>query len=398
MKKIPFLFALFLAAVLGRLNAEYKFFTPPGSFAVEVSLENSPYPRLPAYRNAITSLAVVGDWVVGGTSAEKGLSPFLFAVSLSDRRMAYSVDLKELVAGQRAIRSGFGAGATGVLYCGTIPDTAGGDGHLLEVLVEGRALVVHDLGVPVRGQGVFALTADPGREALYGITYPSGQFFARDLKTSKTTLLSDTVPGERDLVFLQNYALEPADYLCRRLIQDQKGRVFGSMPVNRLFRYDPDTGRLSVLEAELPEGWGRRALGRVDAWTMAPDGALYGGCAGDGQLFRLDPDTGRVSNLGKPAQMPGMKGLAFAADGRIYGVAGGAPGYAHLFCYDPAAQNFTDLGNPRFEMKAPGIEQGIWWRGFQIGTLAATPDGRQIVMGEEESLSQLLVFPVAPRP
>jgi hypothetical protein len=397
-KKIAILSALFVLEILGLLKAEYKFFTPPGSYAVEVSLENSPYPRLPAYRNAITSLAVVGDWVVGGTSAEKGLTPFLFAVSLSDRRMAFSVDLKELVAGQRAVRSGFGSGADGVLYGGTIPDSAGGDGHLLEIVVEGRALAVRDLGVPVRGQGIFALTADPGRGRLYGITYPSGHFFAHDLRTSETALLSDTVPGKRDLVFLQSYVLEPADYLCRRLILDRRGRVFGSMPINRLFRYDPDTGRVSVLEAELPEGWGRRALGRVDAWTIAPDGVLYGGCAADGQLFRLDPDTGRVSNLGKPAQMPGMKGLAFAADGRIYGVTGGAPGYSHLFCYDPATQDFTDLGNPRFEMKAPGIEQGIWWRGFQIGTLAATPDGRQIVMGEEESLSQLLVFPVGPRP
>ena len=394
MKKIALLSVLFSLPVLGRLEAEYKFFTPPGSYAVEVSLENSPYLRLPAYRNAITSLAAIGDWAVGGTSAEKGLTPFLFAVSLSDRRMAYSIDLKELVAGQRAIRSGFGAGAPGVLYCGTIPDTAGGDGHLLRVVVEGRALVVRDLGVPVRGQGIFALTADPGRRLLYGITHPSGKLFEFDLATSKTTTFADTVPGPRDLAFLRNYALEPADYLCRRLIVDRKGRVFGSLPVNRLFRYDPDIKRISLLEAELPEGWGRRALGRVDAWTMAPDGVLYGGCAGDGQLFRLDPDTGRVSNLGKPAQMPGMKGLAFGADGRIYGVAGGAPGYSHLFCFDPAAQNFVDLGNPRFEMKAPGIEQGIWWRGFQIGTLAATPDGRQIVMGEEETLSQLLVFPV----
>ena len=43
------------------LHGEYTFFTPPGSFTVEVSLENSPYLRLPIYRNAITSLEVVGD-------------------------------------------------------------------------------------------------------------------------------------------------------------------------------------------------------------------------------------------------------------------------------------------------------------------------------------------------
>ena len=56
---------------------------------------------------------------------------------------------------------------------------------------------------------------------------------------------------------------------------------------------------------------------------MAPDGTLYGGNAGDGQLFRLDPATGKVANLGKPAMMPRMQGLAFAGDGKLYGVTGG---------------------------------------------------------------------------
>jgi hypothetical protein len=46
------------------LQAEYTFFTPPGSFTVEISLENSPYARLPIYRNAITSLEVVGDYYI----------------------------------------------------------------------------------------------------------------------------------------------------------------------------------------------------------------------------------------------------------------------------------------------------------------------------------------------
>ncbi len=66
--------------------------------------------------------------------------------------------------------------------------------------------------------------------------------------------------------------------------------------------------------------------------------------------------------------------------------------YAHLFSYDEKT-GFVDMGNPEFEMKAPGIEQGILWRGFQLGTIASSEDGRYIVLGEDESLSQLLVFP-----
>ena len=193
---------------------------------------------------------------------------------------------------------------------------------------------------------------------------------------------------------LDSYALEPEDFLCRRLVLDSRGRVYGSLPVSKLFRFDPTERVIEVLPEEIPEVWGRRPLGRVDSWAVGPDGLLYGGNAGDGQLFTLDPETESVSNLGKPIMMPRMKGLAFGRDGCLYGVAGAAPGYAHLFRFDPRGKGFFDLGNPRFVLKAPGIEQGIWWRGFQIGTLAVSEDGRWIVMGEEEALSQLMIFPV----
>ena len=53
-----------------------------------------------------------------------------------------------------------------------------------------------------------------------------------------------------------------------------------------------------------------------------------------------------------------------------------------------------DLGNPEFEMRAPGIKQGINWRGFQLSTIIASEDGKYIIMGEDESLRQILIIPV----
>lgn len=89
--------------------------------------------------------------------------------------------------------------------------------------------------------------------------------------------------------------------------------------------------------------------------------------------------------------IPRIRGLAFGNDGKLYGVGGGNSGYAHLFSYSEK-EGFSDHGNPQFTMKAPGIEQGIDWRGFQISTVAASEDGKYIVMGEDEALSQLLIF------
>ncbi len=384
---------LLLSVICGAGRAEYTFFSPPGAFTVEVSLENSPHLRLPAYRNAIASLVVVGDYAVGGTAAAPGQSPFVFAVSLSKKRLVAAVDLGSVVAGQRAIQSGFGRGNGDALYAGTIPDRPGDSGHLIEVRLAGEQLQVTDKGVPVEHEGVFSLAADPARASIYGVAYPSGRFFRRDAGGA-SRIFEDTAPSRRTLSFLHSYAVGAEEVLSRRLALDRGGRVYGSLPLGKIFRYDPSSDAIGILDAELPETWGRKPLARIDAWALAPDGSLYGGNAGDGQLFRLDPDSGQIANLGKPAMMPRLRGLAFAADGRLYGVTGAAPGYTHLFVYDPSGRGFSDLGNPRFTMTAPGIEQGIAWRGFQIGTLAASEDGRYIVMGEDESLSQLMVFPV----
>ncbi len=385
-----------LAIPAGPAAARYKFFTPRGSFAVEVSLEN-PGParlRLPIYRNAITSLAVVGDYAIGGTTANKGLSPYLFAVSLSKKELEVVFDLAQVLPGQRALQSGFGRGKAGALYAGTMPDAEGGSGHLVKVVFSDGKFEVKDLGVPVEGEGVFALTADSERGTLYGITHPTGKFFTYEIASGESKVYEETVPDKRTLAHLHSYSLHPADYLSRSLAVDKSGRVYGSMPVNQLFRYDPSTGRIETLPEELPEVWGRRPLGRVDSWAVAADGTLYGGNAGDGQLFKLDPATGRVTNLGKPIMMNRIKGLAFGADGKLYGVAGSLPGYAHLFSYDAQGKGFVDLGNPDFPLHAPEIAGSLMWRGYQIATVAASEDGRYILMGEEESQSQLMVFPV----
>jgi hypothetical protein len=395
MKRIFLLGLVMVLGALGSVLGEYTFFTPPGSFAIEISLENSPYLRLPIYQNAITSMTVSGDWILGGTTASNGKSPFIFLASFSRRRLEDSIDIGRTVPLQRGMGSGVARGGNGVFYLGTMAEQAGGSGHLLEVKVVNDKLALRDLGVPIQGEGVFALIADPKADRLYGIAAPSGRFFWFEISTGKKMILEETRVSKKSSLFLHSYALEPEDYLCRRLAVDRTGRIFGSLPVNRLFAFHPATNQIQVLKEELPEGWGRRALGRVDCWALDPNGQLYGGSAAEGQLFRLNPDSGKVVNLGKPVQMPRLKGMAFAADGKLYGVAGGAPGYSHLFSYDPQEGNFRDLGNPRFEMKAPGIEQGIWWRGFQIGSLAVSEDGQHVVLGEEEALSQLMVFPVA---
>jgi len=385
-------------SITDQLQAQYTFFNPEGAFAIEVSLPNTDLKRLPIYRNSIASLAVVGDHIIGGTSAVKGKTPFVFSASLSKQRVTFVYDLEEIIPDQQKIPTGFCRGKNGHLYAGTIANEMNSeiraDGHLFQTTVNNKGEVhIEDLGIPVPGEGILALTIDDGKTMLFGITQPSGLFFTHDLESGVTKQYKDITPSEEDLKVMKEYALSPMDFLCKTLIADDQGNVYGSTLLNRLFYFNPDEEKFHFLEDNLPEVWGRRAMGAVESWTKSENGLLYGGNTGDGQLFELNPETKTIKNLGKPVMMNRLRGLTTAKDDKIYGIAGAAPGYAHLFSYDEK-KGFVDLGNPEFEMKAPGIEQGINWRGFQLGSITSSEDGKYIVMGEDESLSQLLVFPI----
>lgn len=390
---IYFLIAIFFLPVV--TNAQYTFFNPAGSFAVEASLENTDELRMPIYRNAMSSLIVSGDFVLGGTSAQNGLTPLLFTSSLSQRKLTAVKQLEDVVKGQLSIGTGFSAAKSGsVFYAGTMPQPGtGAGGHIIEVQVNHQGqITVKDMGQPVTGEGIFSMTFNPAKGEFYGIVHPSGKFFTFNLKTGKSQIFDQTAPSEKDLETYHSFALEPEDYLGRALIIDQRGRIYGSKAINKLFCFDPANKSFSVLKDELPFVWGREAMGRIDSWVKMPDGTIYGSNAADGQLFRLDPDKQTIVNLGKPIMMPRIMAMTPGKNGMLYGVAGASPGYAHLFSYHPQ-KGFRDLGNPEFKMISPGLEQGINWRGYQIASMASSQSGNYIILGENEALSQLMVFP-----
>lgn len=401
MKKLMvILTALFVMNVCpGILYAQYTFFNPKDAFAIEVSLDNTDLKRLPMYRNSISSLAVVGDHIVGGTSAKEGLNPFVFVASLKEQHLKNFKDLNEVITGQRSISTGYAKGKNGVLFAGTIAnkrsDGSAGNGHLMQIkIATGGKIMIEDLGAPVPGEGIFSLVSDAKGTTLFGVTFPSGIFFRYNIARKEVKTFKDVAPTQKDIRKFVEYSLVPQDYLSKALVEDNEGVIYGSTAINRIFTFNPKDDSFKILDDNLPEVWGRRTLGQVESWAKSPDGILFGGNAGDGQLFSIDPATKRVRNLGKAIMMPRLRALTFAKDGKLYGIAGGYPGYAHLFSYNPNGEGFLDLGNPEFKMVAPGIEQGILWRGFQIGTMVSSEDGKYIVMGEDEDLSQLLIFAV----
>ena len=119
------------------VHAQYEFFSPPGAFAIEVSLSNTDQLRLPMYRNAISSLKVIGDNIIGGTTASEGLSPFIFAASISRQELIDILDINKIVPGQKSVQSGFCKWKDNILIAGTLPLDKG-DGHLIRIEIADR--------------------------------------------------------------------------------------------------------------------------------------------------------------------------------------------------------------------------------------------------------------------
>ncbi len=396
MKHIKLFVAVFFMILSFQANAQYTFFNPSGAFAIEVSLPNSNLKRLPINQNSISSLAVIGDYIVGGTEATEGLTPYVFVASIEEKRVLNIYNINDIIKSQRSIPTGFVKGKEGILYAGTIAsrNSENKGGHLLQITVgENGKVKIKDHGTPVEGEGILALTGNSTRIKLFGVTYPSGKFFSYDIETCKTKTYENIMPSAADLRLLGDYGLTATEYLCSALLETDNGMIYGSAPLNRLFYFNPKTEKFKFFEDYIPKVWGRKPMGAIESWVKGADGKIYGGNAGDGQLFVLDPVTNKIKNLGKPIMMNRLRGLSFGADGKLYGIAGAAPGYVHLFSYD-TTNGFIDLGNPEFVMLAPGIEQGINWRGFQLRTITSSEDGKYIIMGEDESLSQLMVFPI----
>ena len=396
--------ALVVAALLVTaiaVQAEYTFFRR--GYAIEVSLANAKagMVRLPINQNRITALAVKDNMVIGGTTADKGLSPYLFAASMDDRLMKVAYDLDDAIPGQYAISSGFVKCSMGNMFAGTMSDEENGGGHIIKVDFDGKAFKVTDLGVPVAGESVYCLALDKKANVIYGLSYPNGKFFSHNLASGEVKVFEETMGTREDRAPRRYLHLEPEQCLSRDIVIDGTGRVFGSMPYNKFFCFNPVEQKVEVVNTPLPEVWGRSTLARVDAIVLGPDGMIYGGNGADGQLFRLNPQTLKMTNLGKPIMAHRMPGLAFGADGRLYGVAGGPPAYAHLFYYEGEGlgfkdgKGFVDLGNPDFSMRVPGASEDFPWRGFNFSKVIASDDGKWIVLGENEAQSQLMIFNVA---
>ena len=187
------------------------------------------------------------------------------------------------------------------------------------------------LGAPAPHLYLQTISLDGQRGMIYGMAYPSFEFFAFSL-------------ARREVVY-RRYVGSIAHIGA----VDPGGGYWGTWLGRRgrhcLFRYDGPAGRMAFHDTAFPTACRNlmyRGAGPIDAMIDGGDGRLYVGHE-SGELFGLDWRTGRLEYLAKP--MPGQRlaGLAARDDGLLIGV-GGSDWATFGFAYDRKTGRSEVLG------------------------------------------------------
>ncbi|HXX24011.1 MAG TPA: hypothetical protein VEO19_12750 [Terriglobia bacterium] len=203
-----------------------------------------------------------------------------------------------------------------------------------------------DLALAPHGEGIIAMTLDPQRGRLYGLTWPTGYFIRFDLAKKE---LKDLGP-----VSLKGESGKGPTYrtLCRSLRVDPgDGSVYYTTGDGGIFRYRYDRDAIERVEGEDlkkdyfgsydPTSPGSMGYNWRQTIWYAPEKAIYGVHGNSGYLFRFDPRIPNVEVLerltSEPSKRSGMfdqfsygyLGFTLGPDGRaIYYLTGG-PIYEH---------------------------------------------------------------------
>jgi hypothetical protein len=153
---------------------------------------------------------------------------------------------------------------------------------------------VEILGRISRYYGLLGMVLDKNRMRLYGLA-ENGHLYTHNIKKQYT----------RDLGRVDCWDV------CRTIFMDDNGNVYGSYPVGRIWKHNPEKDRTIDLESiRLPIDWeiyprtmSKPKLDRKYAWRIIEwdplDKVAYGIMGGNSMLFKYDPDVGQKGKIEK---------------------------------------------------------------------------------------------------
>lgn len=262
-------------------------------------------------------------------------------------------------------------------------DPASGD---TKTYRETDATPLEDLGVPVPGNGVYAMTMSPDRKTIYGISYPDAHFFVFDIATRKTRNLGEFLTHKVYSGPERHWRSVPRALHC----DPATGHVYTSGDNGFLVRYRRGADKLDLTWMRLPgeywEGLSSRDYPVVESFDADSKGNLYA-ATNDGFVVRVDLKAEVVHSLGKPRVMRRIRAMKIGRDDVMYLITGELERICKLHAYDLKAQSgFRELG-PFAVDRSPYYSR----RANQFDAMAIGPDNT-VFCGESDRGGKLFFY------
>ena len=221
---------------------------------------------------------------------------------------------------------------------------------------------------PFRDDGVGALAISGDKTILAALGERSGRIFLLNLETGRSK--KRACVSEAGEAFSSTLSAGSGDWFYLTGKDGELIRLSKEGDVERLGRY-------------LPCRKGKAYVTRGSSFTWSRAGPLYGGTE-DGHLFSYDPASRELISHGRGNDIPDLHCLAEGADGLIYGITGKGKHVSHLVSFNPERAEWADLGLFASYGEYP-------WTAYQIGAMAAGPDG-QLFVGEKDRQGYLFIY------
>ncbi len=332
--------------------------------------------RMYSYDSAKDEIRLLGDLTLaagekGRKAIPQGKVHVSFAESNDKLYFATHLDYCEVRDGREAY---FGVPPTGYKpYPG---------GHFLSYdIAKGKFA---DLGIPVPGEGILAMSMDKKRGRLYGLTWPTGYLVRYILRSKEMSSLGKVQEGgEAWPVVGSTYRT-----LCRSLaVNEDDGSVYFTRSDGAILRlpYGSDTVetldgvdmRKDYFGTYDPSSAGTMGYNWRQMHWHSPEKVFYGVHGNSGYLFRFDPGVPSIELLdritSRPSKIAGMYdqytfgylGLTFGPDQHTLHYLTGAPIFRdgqrlagdpsvkfgskgaenfHLVTYDIQSHRYSDQG------------------------------------------------------
>jgi hypothetical protein len=261
------------------------------------------------------------------------------------------------------------------------------DNDTIGMKVAAEFTPLEDLGIPVANNTIYAMTFNPEKTKIYGLSYPDAIFFIFDLKTRTTKKFGDIMTHKVYGGPERNWRSVARDIYC----DPATGAVYTSGDNGFLLKYNPKSDSIELTWMRLPgeyhESMRTWDYPIIEQIIRDPSSGRVFASTHEGYLVELDFAKEKVIVLGKPRDMRRMRAMKMGLDNKIYMITGEMERFCKLHSYDITGQNgFRELGNFAVD-RSPYYSK----RSVSFDAMAVGPDGT-VFCGESDRDGKLFFY------